>query len=63
MTDEQIWLLRFGRGWVDWWELEGVEDGIDPVFERLADAGKLETDANALRIKLRSKEEDESVRV
>jgi hypothetical protein len=63
MTDEQIWLLRFGRGWVDWWELEDVEDSVDPLFERLTDAGKLEMDAESLRIKLRSKEEDESIRV
>jgi hypothetical protein len=27
MTDEQIWLLRFGGGWVDWWELADESGG------------------------------------
>ena len=58
MTDEQIWLLRFGRGWVDWWELadESNED-IDPIAERMHNAGMLRSDRSTMRVRLKTKEE------
>ena len=62
MKDEDKWLLVYGRGWVDWWELEDTNDErLDPLFVRLSEAGKLEMDANYVRVRL--KEKDESVRV
>ena len=58
MTDEQIWLLRFGRGWVNWWELADESgDDINPVAERMHEAQMLEKDTNSLRVRLRPKEE------
>lgn len=62
MKDEDVWLLTFGRGWVDWWELENSDDeDLNPLFVRLSEAGKLEMDPNYVRVRL--KEKDESVRV
>lgn len=62
MKDEDKWLLVYGRGWVDWWELEDTNDEqLNPLFVRLSEAGKLEMDANYVRVRL--KEKDESVRV
>ncbi len=62
MRDEDKWLLVYGRGWVDWWELEDTNDEqLNPLFVRLSEAGKLEMDANYVRVRL--KEKDESVRV
>lgn len=64
MTDEQIWLLRFGRGWVDWWELaDNSGEGTIMLYERLIAQGKLEMDATAVKIRLKAKEENESIRV
>ena len=64
MTDEQIWLLQFGRRWVDWWELANAEDtDISPLCERMHEAGMLESDHRRLRVRLKPKEEDESIRV
>ena len=62
MKDEDKWLLVYGRGWVDWWELEDTNDEqLNPLFVRLSEDGKLEMDANYVRVRL--KEKDESVRV
>lgn len=62
MKDEDKWLLVYGRGWVDWWELEDTNDEqLNPLFVRLSEAGKLEMDANYVRVRL--KEKDETVRV
>ena len=65
MTPEQIWLLKYGRGWVDWWELEDKDgNGLDALFERLGDEGKLKSDPNGLRVRLKTeKERDELIRV
>jgi hypothetical protein len=64
MTDEQIWLLRFGRGWVDWWELaDETSIDIDPIAERMHNAQMLEKDTNSLRVRLRPKEENEPIRI
>ncbi len=58
MTDEQIWLLRFGRGWVDWWELaDETNIDIDPIAERMHNAGMLRSDRNTMRVRLKTKEE------
>lgn len=62
MKDEDKWLLVYGRGWVDWWDLEGTNDEqLDPLFVRLSEDGKLEMDESYVRVRL--KEKDESVRV
>lgn len=63
MTDEQKWLLLYGRRWVDWWELEEENGEISPVFERLSDANKLKQNASTLRVRLKTKEENESISV
>lgn len=58
MTDEQIWLLRFGRGWVGWWELADESGGdIAPIAERMHEAQMLAKDVNSLRVRLKTKEE------
>lgn len=60
MTDEQIWLLRYGRGWVPWYELiDGPvgEQKIDVLHERLTDAGKLEVDRTKMRVRLKENKE------
>lgn len=62
MKDEDKWLLVYGRGWVDWWELENSDDeDLNPLFVRLSEAGKLEMDPNYVRVRL--KEKDEPIRV
>ena len=64
MTDEQRWLLIYGRQEVPWYELiTGPVGGqlADPLFERLRDAGKLEADISRMTVRL--KEENESIRV
>ena len=66
MTDEQIWLLKYGRGWVPWYELvDGSvgEQDVDPVYERLVAAGRIETAVRTMSVRLKPKEEDESIRV
>jgi hypothetical protein len=58
MTDEQIWLLRFGRGWVNWWELANESgDDINSLAERMHEAQMLEKDAKRMRVRLKTKEE------
>ncbi len=66
MTDEHIWLLKYGRGWVAWYELLSGpvgEQEVDPIHERLVAAGKVEIDKNSMRVRLKPKEENEFVRV
>lgn len=65
MTDEQRWLLLYGRRWVDWWELEDSEAtlGVSELFERMMDYGKLEVDVKTNQVRLKTKEENEPVRV
>ena len=64
MTDEQIWLLKYGRGWVPWYEM--VDDPLsghelDPLYTRLMEVGKMEMetqfDRNTMRIRLKEKNE------
>jgi hypothetical protein len=64
MTDEQKWLLIYGRQEVPWYKvITGLtgEQITDPLFERLRDAGKLKADINRMTVRL--KEENESIRV
>lgn len=65
MTDEQRWLLLYGRRWVDWWELEDNQAilGISDLAERMHDTQSLESDPSRLRVRLKPKEENESIRV
>ena len=66
MTDEHIWLLKYGRGWVPWFELiEGSvgEQKVDPIHERLVAADKIEIDKRAMRVRLKTKEENELIRI
>jgi len=56
MTDEQIWLLKYGRGWVPWYELVSGpvgEQEVDPLHTRLLDAGKMQVDKNKLQVRLK----------
>ena len=50
MTDESIWLLLFGRGWVT---LQAVEEEHDDVFTRLARDKKLEVNENFECVRLK----------
>ncbi len=52
MTDEQKWLLIFGRGWV---ALEVVEEH-DPIFSRLAKDKKLDVDQSFECVRLKETE-------
>lgn len=59
MTDEQIWLLKYGRGWVPWYELVDGQVGgqeVDPVHTRLVDAGKIEVDKKQMRVRLKEEQ-------
>lgn len=58
MTDEQKWILLFGRGWVDWVDLENnatVE--VKDLCVRLQKESKLAYAIGSNRIKLREAEE------
>jgi hypothetical protein len=58
MTDEQIWLLKYGRCWIPWYELvDGPvgEQKVDPIHERLLAAGKIEVNKNAMQVRLKIK--------
>lgn len=64
MTDEAIWLLKYGRGWVPWYELmDGPvgEQDVDPIHERLVSAGKVEINKNTMCVRL--KPQNEPIRV
>ena len=67
MTDEQIWLLKYGRGWIPWYELlEGPvgDQEVDPLHSRLLDAGRIEVAKNTMRVRLKPKKvENEFIRV
>lgn len=56
ISDEQRWLLKYGRDWVAWYELmDGPvgEQDVDPLHTRLLEAGKMEIDRNRLRVRLK----------
>jgi hypothetical protein len=66
MTDEQVWLLRYGRGWIPWYELlDGSvgEQEVDPLHTRLTEAGKMEINQNTMCVRLKQKEENEPIRI
>lgn len=50
MTDEGIWLLLFGGGWV---EFDDIKDEHEEIFDRLAKAKKLDVDENLVCIRLK----------
>lgn len=54
MTDEGIWLLVFGRGWVPLDAEELAE--YDDVFTRLSQAKKLEISKNFECIRLKEQQ-------
>ena len=54
MTDEGIWLLVFGRGWVPL-DAEELEE-YDHVFTRLSKAKKLETSLNFDYVRLKEQQ-------
>jgi hypothetical protein len=62
MTDEQIWLLKYGRGWVPWYDLmygPTGEQEVDPIHTRLLEAGKVEINKNTMCVRLKPKRENE----
>jgi len=65
MTPEQIWLLKYGRGWIHWYELADEDgDDVDDLLERMHEARLLKTDSNRMCVRLKTeKERDESIRV
>ena len=64
MTDEQKWLLVFGRGWHPYEAIEDAQGEIVEVFRRMSAAGKLEGNPSTYEVRLRApKEENESIRV
>lgn len=56
MTDEHIWLLRYGSRWVRWYELLEGDTGeqvVDPIHDRLVQAGKIEINKNTMQVRLK----------
>jgi hypothetical protein len=65
VTPEQIWLLKYGRGWVHWYELADDDGtGVDRLLERMHEAQLLKTDSNRMCVRLKTeKERNELIRV
>jgi hypothetical protein len=64
MTPEQIWLLKYGRGWVHWYELADENDGVNDLVMRMHEARLLKTDSNRMCVRLKTeKERNELIRV
>jgi hypothetical protein len=65
MTPEQIWLLKYGRGWIHWYELADESgDGVDELLERMHEAQLLKSDHKRMCVRLKTeKERNESIRV
>ena len=69
MTDEQKWLLIFGRDWHPCEELEDAEGEIAYLYDRMSTAGDLrgrllEHDPSRYEVRLRPpKEENEPIRI
>ena len=60
MKDEHIWLLKYGRGWVPWYELlDGAvgEQEVDPLHGRLVEEGKIEINRQTMRVRLKPNEQ------
>lgn len=53
MTDEEKWLVAFGRGWIDRVDIEDSTDVIHSVYVRLAGSNQLEFNVGSNRIKLK----------
>lgn len=56
MSDEDKWLVVFGRGWVDRTEIEDLDDAMHSTYVRLARSHKLMSDAPMHRVKLKAEE-------
>jgi hypothetical protein len=63
MTDEQIWLLVFGKGWQPYEKIAEAGGEIPNVFSRMSAAGMLEGDPSTYQIRLRPEKPNESIRV
>jgi len=65
MTPEQIWLLKYGRGWVHWYELaDETGNEVDDLVDRMHEARLLKTDNNRMCVRLKTeKERDEPIRI
>ena len=61
MSEEQMWLVAFGRGWVDRTEIEDSGDTLFNLYVLLARSYRLEYDVKMNLVKLR--EENELIRV
>ena len=61
MNEEQMWLVAFGRGWVDRFEIEDSGDMLFSVYVTLARSYNLEFDVEKDKVKLRVKNEHISV--
>jgi hypothetical protein len=61
MSEEQMWLVAFGRGWVDHTEIEDSGDTLFSLYVLLARSNRLEYDVEMNLVKLR--EENELIRV
>ena len=57
MNEEQMWLVAFGRGWVDRTEIENSGDMLFSVYVELARSYNLEFDVEKDKVKLRLKNE------
>lgn len=56
-----MWLVAFGRGWVDRFEIEDSGDMLFSVYVTLARSYNLEFDVEKDKVKLRVKNEHISV--
>jgi hypothetical protein len=63
MTDEQKWLLVFGKGWQPYEKVAEAGGEIPNVFSRMSAAGMLEGDPFTYQIRLRPEKPNESIRV
>jgi hypothetical protein len=63
MTDEQKWLLIFGRGWVDRVVIEDADYEMYEMYKNLAIKEAFVYDLSLYRVKLKEKEVNEIIRV
>ena len=61
MNEEQMWLVAFGRGWVDRIEIEDSGETLFTSYVLLGRSYRLEYDVEMNLVKLR--EENEHIRV
>ena len=61
MSEEQMWLVAFGKGWVDRIEIEDSGDTLFSLYVLLARSHRLEYDVEMNLVKLREENEHISV--